>query len=367
MRVVHFSTNSLAGMPLRLVRGLDRCTGIQARLVDLERYSQDQSGWFEHDVVFRETPELAVRLAEEADVLHLHNYLDLDSREFAPLDFRRLQQRGKLVLRQFHSIPEMVALRMNVPLKRVLDCSLPALVINHYPERFYPQARVVPNFVPQDEPAYCPPGADAALETDLFFSPSKLTGAWENRWNTKGAPEVQALMERLSRETGCRCLTLHGRPLAEVLRRRRLSRIVLDDMGNGSMHLSGLEGVSQGKPVCAYLDERQLRVLAEMAGTTSHPFCNVRLEEAAPVLRHLLAAPGEAREMGLEARQWLERYYTDRLLAGHYVQAYEDLARCGTLERQKALRLDRPLARFQAVELPELRWRERAARNGLDS
>jgi hypothetical protein len=360
---VHFSTNSLAGMPLRLVQGLNAHSPHTARLVDRERYSLEKLGWYEHDIVFGETPEAAVQAAEEADVLHLHNYLDLDSRAFAPIDFRALQRRGKLVLRQFHSIPEVVADRMGAPLERVLRCELPALVISHYPERFYPQARVVPNFVPQDDPAYRPPAGDAS-GCDIFFSPTKLTSAWENRWNTKGAPEVEALMRELIAETGCTCETAHGLPLAEVLRRRSRARIVLDDMSNGSMHLSGLEGVSQGKPVLAYLDERQLRVLAEMSGTGSQPYVNVRLEDARPVLRRLLAAPDEAREMGAEARRWLVRHFSDRQLVGRYVDAYEELGRSGGLSRQESLRLDGALARFQAVELPELAWRARAARRG---
>lgn len=367
MRIVHFSTNSLAGMPLRLVQGINAHTPHQARLVDLERYSLEQLGWYEHDIVFSETPQVALEAAQQADIIHLHNYLDLDSTTFAPIDFRTLQRNGALVLRQFHSTPETVALRMNVPLERVTSCTLPALVISHYPERLYPRARVVPNFVPQDDPAYQPPKPGIALETDLFFSPTKLTGAWENRWNTKADPEVSALMDRLARETGCTWLRLHGRPLAEILRARASSRIVLDDMSNGSMHLSGLEGVSQGKPVCAYLDGRQLRVLAEMAGTSSHPYCNVRLEEAHPVLRRLLAAPDETRDMGREAREWLVRQYADHLLIERYVEAYAQLEATGGLERQPALRLDRALDRFQAVELPELLWNARAKTQGHGS
>lgn len=374
MRIVHFSTNSLAGMPLRLVQGLNAHTRHAARLVDLERYSLAKLGWYEHDIVFSETPEAAVRAAEDADILHLHNYLDLDSRDFAPIDFRALQRRGKLVLRHFHSIPAVVAERMGVPLSRVLDCELPALVISHYPERFYPKAHVVPNFVPQDDPAYQPLDSnngggelsdeqtDANPGVDLFCSPTKLTSAWENRWNTKGAPEVEALMRQLAEETGCTFELAHGLPLAEVLQRRRRSAIVLDDMSNGSMHLSGLEGVSQGKPVCAYLDERQLRVLAEMAGTGSQPYLNVRLEDAAPVVRHLLSHPDETREMGREARGWLDKYFTDRALLGRYEAVYEGLSQHGQLTRQPALHLDTALARFQSVDLPEVCWRSRAER-----
>ncbi len=362
MRIVHFSNNSLAGAVLLLVRALNEHTGHQARLVDAKRYSLGELGWFEHDVVFAEEPDLALELAEQADVIHVHNFLDLDSTDFAPLNFRALAEQGKAVVRQFHSLPGLVAERMGRTEAQVLDDPLPSLAVGHYPERFYPRARVVPNVLPIRDPLYSPSGD--AIRWDLVFSPSKPHSAWENRWNTKGKPETEALLEQVARNAGGKALTLHGRPRSEVLEAKRAARVVVDDLTNGSIHLSGLEGLCLGKAVAGFLDPRQERVLAEMTGRADHPWINVRLEEAGPALEQLVADPDLAAELGRASRQWIEECYDEARLVGHFVRAYEDLVEGRPLERQPALALDTPGQRFLARDLPEALWQARVRRHG---
>ena len=364
MRIVHFSNNSLAGVVLLLVRAINEHTGHSARLVDARRYSLDESGWFEHDVVFSEDRDQALELAGQADVIHLHNFLDLDSEDFAPLNFRALAAKGTAVVRQFHSLPSLVAQRMGRTESEILNDLLPSLVIGHYPERFYPRARVVPNLLPIRDPEYGPGRDRDEVRWDLVFSPSKPHSAWENRWNTKGKPETEALLARVAEAAGARVLTLHGRPRSEVLAAKRAARVVVDDLSNGSIHLSGLEGLCLGKAVAGFLDPRQERVLAELTGAPDHPWINVRLEEAGPVLERLVSDPGLAGELGRAARQWVEERYDDARLVEHYVRAYEELVRDGELARQPGLALDTPKQRYFAVDLPETLWRARAAREG---
>lgn len=362
MKIVHFSNNSLAGMPLRLVRSLDALTEHEVRLVDLERYDVvRQLGWYDFDVVFSESVDEAVALAEQADIIHLHNFIDLKSREFAPIDFAALEGRGTRIVRQFHSIPELVAERMGRPLADVLGCRLPWLVIAHYPERYYPRARVVPNFLPQDDPAYLPP--DTEPEYDVFFGPTKMYDAWESRWSTKGAPQTIDLMERLAWDTGCVVKWMHGKPLEEVLAVKRASRIVLDDMANGSIHLSGLEGLCQAKPVLCFLDERMTEVLGHMSGCPWNPFINVRLEEAEDVLRYLLVHREEAADMGRQGRRWIEEFYSDRVLVRHFTEAYDILMDDpDKLVRQEELAFTSTLGEFKARELHDIVFRSRARR-----
>lgn len=359
MKVVHFSNNSLAGMPLRLVQALDRITDHDVRLIDLERYDLQHLGWYEHDVVFKEQIDLAVALAEEADIIHLHNFIDLGSTDFAPIDFAALHKKGTPIVRQFHSIPELVAERMGQTEAEVLGCPLPSLVIAHYPERFYPKARVVPNFLPQDDPAYLPRLEEP--QCDIFFSPTKMYDAWESRWSTKGAPQTIDVMERLAWDTGCTVNWMHGKPLGEILKAKQNCRIVLDDMANGSIHLSGLEGLCQGKPVLCFLDERMVEVLRFLSGASWHPFINVRLEDSEAVLRYLLAHPQEAADIGRDARRWIERFWSDHQMVSHFTEAYDILADDpAKLVRQEALAIEGVLRNFKIRELPDIIYRSRA-------
>ncbi len=355
LRVVHLSNNSLAGAPLRLTRAIGALPGFSARLVETRDF-----GLYGRDVDFSQTPELGVELCEKADILHLHNFLDLDSGDFRPIDFRALQRRGKRIVRQFHSAPDLVAARMGRPLEAVLGCPLPSLVIAQYPERFYPGARVVPNILPQDDPAYRPSGKPPLW--DVFFAPTKPSGAFENRWNTKGAPETLAMLRALARRTGCAVNARDGDalvPLAWILEEKGASRIALDDMVNGSYHLSGLEGLSLGRPTLTYLDERTLFLLREFSGSADCPFVNVRLEEAAPVIGHLLRNPEEAEAVGRFGREWIETHWRDATLAGHFAAVYRDLAEDPALiRRQDHLRLD-GVRRFFVMTLGDLIYEQR--------
>lgn len=362
MRIVHFSNNSLAGAVLPLVRALNEHGGHQARLVDARRYTLGELGWFEHDLVFEESPEEAVALAESADVIHLHNFLDQDSEDFRPIDFRALRAGGTLVLRHFHSLRSLVAARTGRSEQEVLDEPLPSLVVGHCAERTHPRSRVVPNLMPIHDPAYRP--ARTPSEPDVVFSPSKPYGAWEERWNGKGMPETSALLDRVARATGCTVRILSGRPRGEVLQAKAAARVVIDDLVNGTLNLSALEGMSLGRATATFLDPRQERVLAEMTGASGHPLVNLMLEQAGPVLERLMSHPDEADGLGLEAREWMERRYDPARLVEHYLEAYGELEATGGLSRQPALALDTPARRFFAVELPEMLWQARARRAG---
>lgn len=350
---------------MRLTAVLQNHTAHDVRLADARRYEfESESGWFNYDLVYTEQQEEVLELAAKAHIIHLHNCLDLDSTDFAPLNFRRLQRQGKRVIRQFHSPPQVIASRMGVAISDVMGDPLPSLVIAQYPERFYPKARVVPNILPHNDPAYLPLNVDSDGEpdTDIVFSANSMTGAWEDRWNTKGAPETLEVMNRVSELTGCTVALLRNMPLSEILERRRRARIVITDLVGGSYHLSGLEGVCMGKPVLAYMDNRTDFVLREISGASESPFLNVRLEDAVEVLAHLVEHPQECEAVGKAARTWMETYWRDDLLAGHYNHVYNRLFEDpSNVTRQRALALDTPDAHFKCRTLPELLYESRKA------
>lgn len=348
IRVVTFSTTPLAGAPIRIVRALQRHTGIEVRHVDLKRWDI-----FEHDHVHEEDPAKTLELAEQADILHLFNYLDARSQEFAPVDFAALAARGKRLVRMFESTPMQVAAHMGIPLDEVLYDPIPKLVIAQYPERFFPTARVVPNIVPQDDAAYLP-NAKPTEGAGVVYCPSWWRGAWQERWDTKGMPETVAMLEDLHRRTGLPFRTIHKRPFVEAMEAKRHAAIVIDELVTGSYHLSSLEGLALGKPVLAYLDGRTEAVLRMVSGSDALPFVNVRLEDAAEVLVHLARQRDERHAVGAEGRAWIDSYWRDAELVRHYVAAYEDLMDDPRrIARQPELALDRPARRFRAIALPD--------------
>jgi hypothetical protein len=310
--------------------------------------------------VHEESADEVRELAWSADILHLHNYLDLASTHFEGIDFKALAKAGKAVIRQFHSSPELIAQVMGITVRELLEQPLPSLAIAQYPERFFPKARVVPNFVPETDPAYL---ADAMPpHYDIFFSPTKTLSAWEDRWSTKAMPETSAAIASVARRTGCRTRVVTGLPLKEVLALKRASRIVVDDLVTGSYHLTGLEGAAQGKCVLSFLDERSLMLLRRFSGSPEHPFLNVRLEDAEDVLSELLASPDLVQTTGQHARDWLERHWREERMVLHYEEAYELLLENPALvSRQPELALDDPALIARYRHLPDMIYRARAS------
>lgn len=356
MKVLHFAKSPMAGAPIRLVQALQRFTDLDVRLVDLER-----NGRYGRDLVFSEDRELVVELAEQADVIHFHNYLDYASTDFAPIDFDALRKAGKRLVRQFHSTPQLVARRMNCRESDVLNDPVPKLVIAQFQERYYPTARVVPNIVSETDPLYLP-GDAGEYEWDILFSPSLKAGAWECRWNTKGLPETRAVMREVAKRTGCRINIVTDSPLPDLMKMKRRARILIDELVTGSYHLSGLEGLCLGRPVLAYLDSRTERVLREVSGADECPFVNVHLDGAATLLESLLEDRDRSEELGRAGRAWIERHWSARSLVQHFVSTYEDLLEDpGRIRRQEALSLDTAERRFQAIELPDRAYAARRA------
>lgn len=348
LRVVMFSKTPLAGAPIRIAQALRRHTELDVRLVDLRRW-----GIFEHDHVHEEDPERTLELAQQADILHLFNYLDAASADFRPVDFGRLAAGGKRLVRMFGSTPMFVAAMMGISLEDVLRDPIPKLVIAQHPERYLPSARVVPNIVPQDDETYLP--ADAPLESaGVVFCPTRREGAWEARWDTKGMPETAAMLAKLKRRTGLAFRTVHGRSLIEAMDVKRRAAIVIDDLVTGSYHLSSLEGLALAKPVLGWLDGRTEAVMRTISGAASIPLVNVRLEDTPEVLSHLAREAEERHALGIEGRAWLCKYWSDRDLVRHYVAAYEDLMHDPRrIARQPELALDQSARTFRAIALPE--------------
>ena len=354
MKIVHFSKTPLAGAPIRLVEALQRYTKYDVHLVDLKRWDR-----YDHDVIHGDDPERTFELARTADIIHLHNYLGYESREFHPVDFDALRKDGKVFIRQFHSHPDLVARGMQIEVSNLLASTMPALVIAQFQERFYPNARVVPNIIPQDSMTYSP--GDEPISNDIFFSPTSTFSAWDDRWNTKGTPETRKLIKQVARKTGCTIKCMTDSTFQEAIAEKRRARVVIDDLITGSYHLSGLEGLSLGKPVLSFVDGRTQLVLAEISGTEMCPFVNLRLEDSYDVLIYLVENPDEAAAIGKTSREWIKRYWSDHILVQHFVDVYEKLlSNPDLVVRQDSLRLKDSVDHFHAVILPDLAYRSRA-------
>jgi hypothetical protein len=360
MRIVHLAITPVAGSPWNTVTALNTHTNVAARLVVLNPNAYGQRT-FPEDLVWERDRDECLSTLAAADVVHMHQWFDSDAC-FGPEVGAICDT--KPCVRQWHSVPTHFAGSDPVALQKVVNSSIPQLVIGQYPERYYPLARVVPNLVPLGDPLLVPTHRPRGNIPLLAWSPSGRESAWEMRWGSKGYPETLPILKRLSSEGHCALDVIQNVPRDECLRRKGAADLVVDELVTGSYHLSGLEGLALGKPVLGWLDERTQIVLRELTGASTLPWVNVHLEDAEKVLRVLLADPSLCEAIGTESRTWMERWYNDRVLVQHYVQAYRDL-----LERPDMFSQARNadlVTHWRNVRLPDLIWeahRERAPSN----
>lgn len=324
MKVLHLSHTPLVGAPGRICEAL-RLHGVDARWAVLK--ADNYGGLsFELDWRWDKDRDAILAFAAEADLIHLHNYVDLACRDFAPLDFAALWAQSRPMLRHFHSTPALVARYMGVSEQSVLDCPIPKLVIAQYPERFFPNARLVPNIV-----ADVPPPADrSGRPLRIGYAPSNFRSARASRWDTKGYPETAKLLrrtlDRLRRAGLAVELDLITQvPHQECIARKAQCDVFIDDLVTGSYHLNTLESLAQGCATLTHLDGRIQTVLRELLGRTDFPALDVRLESLPAVLERFARQPDLARRIGAVSRQWMQTHWTPRGMAQHFMAAYAEV------------------------------------------
>jgi len=353
LKIVHLATDAIAGMPFRLVKILQENTPFQVRLIETKHRDS-----YPQDLVFKDNIEVAIDLINSADIIHLHNNLDLESSAFSPVDFSVLAEKGTRFVRQFHSEPSVLARKMNCSTAAILNDSLPSIVLGQFQERYYPEAMVVPNPIPVSDPDYMP--FTGPLQTDILFSPSKKISAWSDRWNTKGAPETAKLLKKMEKLYGCNTVVISGVPLERVLFEKQRSYIILEEMITGSYHLSGLEGLSMGKPTLCYLDRRTEFIMRYLSGADTLPFINTMLEHSQEVISYLLAQRDVGQKIGTASRNWMEKYWSEKALVHHFQDMYIKLMDNPELVcRQSELRIVDEVSKFRFITQPDLTYGSR--------
>jgi hypothetical protein len=359
LTVLHISLTPVAGSPVRIVNALNEHTDVKAYLWVLspEIYGNRV---FEDGLKWSVDSEQIQELYLNADIIHLHQVTDIYRISDQVPGLPR-KPKGQVVA-QLHSQPDHYG---KTPAD-FLETSVPLLVIGQYHERYYPSARIVPNFVPIHNPLYMPKNTPHGTGVSLSFSPSNLISAWDHRWATKGAPEILAMLRSLEYQLSdfSTCLIV-DKPHAECLRLKQACDIAIDDLVTGSYHLSSLESLSQGKPTFAFLDHRIERVTRELSGSDELPWLNFRLEDAEIPLKVLIHDSKLRNEVGLNSRLWMEKYWSDKKMVMHFIRAYKDLLENPGLLRKSRFDITKPLVKWFVRDSHDLVYASRKLKRKL--
>jgi len=303
---------------------------------------------FSEDLDFNKQKSICEELIECADIIHLHHFINPVKNVFG-INFSH-----KKILRHFHSEPKFLARHAGVTVDTILSDPLPSVVVAQFHERLYPSARPVPNLLAR-QPSVLAAESNRFAHRDvpvICFSPTTAAPGLTERWNTKGAPETLKVLTELGKFTNFHADVFIGLPHHLALQRKRDADIILDEMVTGSYHLSGLEGLSLGKPTFGYLDQRVVSVLCSLTGCNSLPWVNVHLSRLPEVLK-LFVESSELREIaGHASKMWVERYWNEQNLVSSYVAVYDDVLAGATRLRHA------PVDVLYDVAMPDYHWRQ---------
>lgn len=309
--------NDPAGMGIAFRNALEAHTEHHCRLVTTEtRYNFE----FEKDLHVPELNEEGFDEVEEllrgADILHFHVLAD-EHLPLGPLDIRDFI-RGKVLLHHHHGHPEFRA-HPAAFREKYRELHRKALVSTPDLLRLMPEAAWQPNLVPILSPLYRPlpeGGGDGWVR--IAHSPT--------RSSLKNTREFQRVMGSL--KTGQKHVTeviIRGTLHSVCLRLKRNADIHFDHM-QGYFGVSSLEGLSQGKPVIAGLDEWNVHHVLETSGAKGVPWIVARDERAlSRALTRLVDDPEERRTAGAYSRRFMESHWSDKLIVEKLTRFYASL------------------------------------------
>ncbi|MBW1949544.1 MAG: glycosyltransferase [Deltaproteobacteria bacterium] len=297
------SENDPAGVAITFTKALNQHTEHRCRLVTCAtRYNFDfEKDLHVPDLTDEGFDELRYTLAG-ADIFHFHILAD-ENLTLGPL---RVQDfvLGKAILHHHHGHPHF---RANPGIYRDKYRKLRRKVLVSTPDllKLLPEARWQPNPVPVNDPRYLPADAPRDGKVRVCQSPTRkeikdtnllLSAVSSLR---KNHPELEAVI-------------VENKPHAECLRIKQGCDIHFDHM-QGYFGVSSLEGLSQGKPVIAGLDDWNLSHIKEFTGRENSPWVIARNERHLEKgLKDLLNEPEKRTMMGRESRYFMETVWTEK-------------------------------------------------------
>lgn len=318
MNVLMIAVNDPAGTGIQFCKAVNRSGRHVCRMVTLEtRYTHS----WEKDLHVPDLDEAGLaeleRLLKTSDVLHFHMTADEHLRlgPFLPADFLT----GKGVVHhehghhEFRGDPERFRRKYRELGRKHLLVSTPDL------KALMPEATWQPNLVPQHE--------------ELFSPLERSPGDWEGpfrlahsptRKDLKNTDDLLAVAEGFGPEE-LRLDLIDNVPNTECLARKRACHALFDHM-QGYYGVSSLEGLSQGIPVIAGLNEWNRGHVCEFSGVAE---CDLpwvlahdrrSLDEA---LRRLMADRALCREIGGASRRFVEHCWSEAKVAARLMDFWE--------------------------------------------
>lgn len=315
IKVLHLSDTPLSGSPVRISKLINKYSDkFESRHMVFHRmfgYREFDTDLVSSAMLSNESEEM---IYEWADVIHYHNRW-------------RRQEVFKVLERDPPDRPSVI--QIHSPRNEGEDFSdevksgLPLAVIAQYHVRQWPELSfIVPNVVDIEDPENKRSKlAEHSRLPVVSYAPSNTNAAG---WNDKGYDIVAPVLKRMKLEHRITYLLSVSAPHKDVMAKKRLAHIGIDEVVTGSYHLSSLEYLSLGIATFANIDLATEKVVKDLTGCESLPWVKASETNFENRFKKMIQ-DRTFYDIGHFSREWMQRYWHPDILVGHYERMYRKL------------------------------------------
>ena len=291
MKVTIFSRTPLAAAPWELYKALKKYTLLDVSLINgTARYNDGRT--FPFHLLMTSSNGNAMRVLQESDLWHVHNYL---------MPQLVVIRKNHKVMAQFHSLPRLGNWQA---LMSFADVSYTIRQPNQ--EKEY-KLKGLPNIIDPDE--YKPVRRKTPIK--IAFAPSTRLGIGHP--GSKGYNEVKVVLDNVARKRDVKIVWIERKSYIENLEMKQQSHILIDDVVTGNWHRTSLEGMCFG---CAVLNK-----------VSKSPFVYATVNTLEERLLWLVDNPEILNEFQERSRLWVIQHWHAIDQVKEYVKAYNEVLR----------------------------------------
>ncbi|MER2493330.1 hypothetical protein [Catenovulum sediminis] len=316
-KIVHLAPTPLVGAPSKISKVLNR-VGIASNCIVCSDYPKALANMFLGEsfvwnTATAEIKEYIINIIEEADILHIHNFLPKEL-----LDIVIQLSIGKKVVYQIHSplqegpcyYPRVDSLPFPIDKK---------LVVAQYQPRQYSDYTYVPNINLFEKSVNLRKEGETLK---VLFSPTHNRAG---RWNGKSSERLNKLLRSLSTSRQITYISIDKPVPPEVLYAIRKScHASIDEIITGAFHQVSLEGLSAGNVVINNADLFSRNVFKSVVNAQEDPpFFQIDESNCAERLLELANSESLTRYYQERSTSFFEGYLNPNTLAQRFVDIYD--------------------------------------------
>lgn len=314
--LLHISPTPLVGSPIKINK-LCKNHFNNSNVIIFNDYPGKLKGLFSGEAIEfnKKTEELCIKLIQEADIIHIHNFLT--------------EEQENLILK--NSKDEVIFIyQVHSPLregpifvKYYKGSKIPfqkKLVVGQYQPRLYKDFEFVPNIVLKK------PSINLIKEDEkpiIIFSPSHRR---DGKWNKKLSEKLEKILLYLRNLNLIHLIIAEGLKPEILFAYRKKAHISIDEIVTGSFHQVSLEGLCAGNVVINNSDIFTNIVLENIVNTKeSVPFYKLNEYNIEDKLLYLINNKELIREYQIKSYKFYNKYLLPEKLILKYINIYKEL------------------------------------------